>query len=259
MRSRELAMETVGELDTSTAATRALGRVLVLIPAYNEAGRVGPVVRDVIDALPGADVIVVDDGSADSTAAEARIAGAQVLRLPVNLGYGAALQTGYMHAVRRGYDAVAQLDADGQHAARHLSLLLDRFARGDVDVVIGSRFLDRDGHYHATWARKVGMSIFARVASVVTKQHISDPTSGFQVIGIDVARFFCSEVYPADYPDADILILLSRTGFKICEVGVQMQPGTGSSMHDGHRSLYYVYKMSLSIFLTLLRPRGKGA
>lgn len=239
-----------------TRAHQATGRLVILIPAFNEARNVGAVVRDALTHVPEADVVVVDDGSGDGTAREAAAAGAKVIRLPVNLGYGAALQTGYMHAVRRRYDTVAQLDADGQHSAEHLRVLLERFARGDVDVVIGSRFLDRDGHYHPGWARKVGMAVFARIASRVTRQNITDPTSGFQVMSVDVARFFCTEVYPADYPDADILILLSRTGFNICEVGVQMRPGEGASMHDGHRSLYYVYKMSLSIFMTLLRPRG---
>jgi glycosyltransferase involved in cell wall biosynthesis len=248
------------DIATQTEPTHAppltKGRLVVLIPAFNEGRNVGAVVRQTLTVLPDADVVVIDDGSADGTAREAARAGAKVARLPVNLGYGAALQAGYMHAVRRRYEVVAQLDADGQHSAQHLRVLLDRFDRGDVDVVIGSRFLDRDGHYRPSWARKVGMAIFARIASHVTRQHITDPTSGFQVMSIDVAKFFCTEVYPADYPDADILILLSRTGFRICEVGVQMRPGEGVSMHSGHRSLYYVYKMSLSILMTLLRPSG---
>jgi hypothetical protein len=122
-------------------------------------------------------------------------------------------------------------------------------------VVIGSRFLDRHGHYRPSRARKVGMALFGRIASVVTRQHVSDPTSGLQMMHADVARFFCSDVYPTDYPDADILIALHRSGFRLSEVPVQMHAPTGDSMHQGHRSLYYVYKMSLSILVTLLRPR----
>jgi glycosyltransferase involved in cell wall biosynthesis len=213
---------------------------LIVIPAFNEAGRVGDVVRDVRRHLPGADVVVVDDGSADTTSFEAQGAGATVLTLPVNLGYGGALQTGYKYAVREGYDVIGQIDADGQHRAEHFPGMLSELADPEVDVVIGSRFLDRDGHYTPPRAR----------------QRISDPTSGFQVLRAPVAQFFCSDVYPSDYPDADILIMLNRSGFSVREVPVQMRPSAGESMHGGHRSLYYVYKMLLSIFVTVLRPKA---
>ncbi len=236
-----------------------LGRMLVVIPAYNEAGRVGRVVTELHEALPAADVLVINDGSADATAAEAAAAGAHVVTLPVNLGYGAALQTGYKYAVRHRYDVVGQIDADGQHQARYLPTMFAALQEEGVDVVIGSRFLDKDGHYKPSAARKVGIGLFGRLASSLTRQHISDPTSGFQAMRLDVARFFCTDVYPADYPDADILILLHRSGFSVREVSVQMEASpAGKSMHRGHRSLYYVYKMMLSILVTLLRPRSGG-
>jgi glycosyltransferase involved in cell wall biosynthesis len=231
------------------------GPVLIVIPAFNEAGRVGAVVRDVATSLPEADILVIDDGSADATASEASQAGAAVLSLPINSGYGAALQTGYMYAVRHEYEILGQIDADGQHQARYLREMLDNLETTNSDVVVGSRFLDRDGHYRPSVARKLGIAFFARIASVLTHQTITDPTSGFQVMRRQVALFFCSEVYPNDYPDADILILLHRSGFRVREVPVQMRPSQGASMHSGHRSLYYVYKMMLSILMTLLRPR----
>jgi glycosyltransferase involved in cell wall biosynthesis len=230
--------------------------VLVVIPAYNEAERVGSVVRDVRDVLPSADVLVIDDGSADHTGREAVRAGASVVTMPVNSGYGAALQTGYKYAVRHGYHVIGQLDADGQHEARYLVPMLEALHADGCDVVIGSRFLGRDRHYRAPAARRAGIELFSRIATAVTRQHITDPTSGFQVLSADVARFFCTNVYPADYPDADILILLHRSGFRVDEVPVQMRPSAGASMHGGHRSLYYVYKMLLSIFVTILRPRS---
>jgi glycosyltransferase involved in cell wall biosynthesis len=233
--------------------------VLIIIPAYNEEGRVGEVVQDVKSTFPSADVLVIDDGSADDTAAEARRAGAMSLSLPVNAGYGAALQTGYKFAVRNGYAIVGQIDGDGQHRAEYLVTMYKALEDQDADVIIGSRFLDRDGHYRPSRARAVGIGLFARIASLITRQHISDPTSGFQLMRIAVARFFCSDVYPTDYPDADILILLHRTGYRVREVPVQMRPSPGRSMHSGHSSPYYVYKMLLSIFVTLLRPRAKGA
>lgn len=231
-------------------------RTLIIIPALNEAGRIGAVVSDVRKAVPTSDVLVVDDGSEDTTAEEATMAGARVLSLPVNLGYGAALQAGYKAAVRHGYSLVGQIDGDGQHDASYLPSLLRELRESDCDVVIGSRFLDRDGHYTPSRARKLGIGLFARLASWYMRQPVSDPTSGFQVMRSPVARFFCTHVYPNDYPDADILILLHRSGYRVREVPVQMRMPTGKSMHSGHHSVYYVYKMILSILVTLLRPRN---
>ncbi len=236
-----------------------LNNLLIIIPAYNEEGRVGRVIQDVRSNLPAADVLVIDDGSADRTAEEASEAGAISVSLPVNSGYGAALQTGYKYAVRHGYTVVGQIDADGQHKAEYLVTMLQTLEDEDVDVVIGSRFLDRDGHYRPSFARAIGIGLFSRIASLLTHQRISDPTSGFQLMRIDVARFFCTQVYPTDYPDADILILLHRTGYRVREVGVHMRPSPGQSMHAGYGTPYYVYKMFLSILVTLLRPRAKGA
>lgn len=210
---------------------------------------------DVRQVLPDSDVLVIDDGSSDSTAEEARVAGAVVASLPVNSGYGAALQTGYKHAVRNGYELVGQIDADGQHQARYLPEMFSALESEDVDVVIGSRFMNDDGHYSPSRARALGIALFGSIATRITKQHITDPTSGFQVMRSGVTQFYCSDVYPSDYPDADILILLHRSGFRISEVPVQMRESTNVSMHSGHKSLYYVYKMILSIFVTLLRPK----
>ena len=234
-------------------------KLLIIIPAYNEEGRVGRVIRDVRATLAGADVLVINDGSADGTAAEASDAGAITLSLPVNSGYGVALQTGYKFAVRNGYAIVGQIDADGQHRAEYLVAMLKALEEQAADVIVGSRFLDRDGHYRPSLARAIGIGLFARLASLITHQHISDPTSGFQVMRCAVARFFCSDVYPTDYPDADILILLHRTGYRVREVPVQMRPSPGGSMHSGHSGPYYVYKMLLSIFVTLLRPGARDA
>jgi glycosyltransferase involved in cell wall biosynthesis len=231
---------------------------MIAVPAFNEEGRVGAVVRDVRKTLPEADVVVIDDGSADNTSAEARAAGAVVLTLPINSGYGTALQTAYKFAVRRDYAIIGQIDADGQHQASYLPTMLDTLDEERADVVIGSRFLGRDGHYRPSAARKLGIALFSRIASLITRQHITDPTSGFQVMRVDVARFFCSDVYPSDYPDADILILLHRSGFVVREVPVQMRPSTNVSMHAGHKSIYYVYKMFLSIFVTMFRRTRAG-
>lgn len=241
------------------------GELLIIVPAYNEEGHVGRVIADVKAALPRADVLVVNDGSADGTAAEAQDAGATVLSLPVNSGYGAALQTGYKFGVRAGYQTIGQIDADGQHRAEYLTQMLEALEREDADVIVGSRFLGRDGHYKPSLARAMGIGLFAHLTSLITHENVSDPTSGFQLMRARVARLFCSEVYPTDYPDADILIMLHRTGYRVREIPVQMRPSPGKSMHTGHSSPYYLYKMMLSIFVTMLRrgvkavPRAKLA
>jgi glycosyltransferase involved in cell wall biosynthesis len=235
------------------------GELLIVIPAYNEQGRVGTVIEDVRRALPGVDVLVVDDGSTDGTFAEAEQAGAMAISLPINSGYGVALQTAYKFGVRAGYERIGQIDADGQHRAEYLALMLDMLEAYDADVIIGSRFLDHDGHYRPSVARTLGIGLFARLASLITHRHISDPTSGFQLMRSDVARLFCSDVYPTDYPDADILILLHRTGYRVYEIPVRMRPSPGKSMHSLHSSPYYVYKMLLSILVTLLRRGPKEA
>ena len=231
--------------------------LLILIPAYNEAGRVGAVVADVHRALPQADVLVIDDGSEDATAAEAIAAGALVLTLPTNGGYGTALQTGYKYAVRHGYARVGQIDADGQHRAEYLSAMLAVLDEDGADVVVGSRFLAKDGHYETPFARSLGIRLFARLASMATGQQVTDPTSGFQVMRAEIAKLFSRDVFPVDYPDADILILLHRTGYRVRELPVQMRPSPGSSMHTSQSTPYYVYKMLLSILVTVLRPRRK--
>lgn len=229
------------------------GGLLIVIPAYNEFGRVGKVIDDVHGALPGVDVVVIDDGSTDDTAIEAEAAGASVLTLPFNSGYGVALQTGYKYGVRRGYGMIGQIDADGQHRASYLAQMLEALERQRADLIVGSRFLGKDRHYKPPLARALGIRLFAGLASALTHQQVSDPTSGFQLMRSQVARLFCSEVYPTDYPDADVLILLHRTGYRVREIAVQMRPSPGKSMHSLRGGFYYLYKMLLSILVTLLR------
>ena len=228
-------------------------RALVLLPAFNERARIGAVLAGVRAAVPAADVLVVDDGSADDTAAVARAAGARVVRLPFNLGAGVAAQTGYKFAVREGYDCVVHLDSDGQHEPADIPRLLAAVAGGAADVAIGSRFLAAGG-YRAGALRRVGMGLFGLLAWLLTGVRFSDVTSGFRAFGADVVRFVATEWYPTDYADADVLITLRRAGFRLVEVPVRMYPRAGGvSMHAGLRPIYYVFKMLLSVALAPLR------
>ena len=226
---------------------------LILLPAHNEEAHIASVIAGVREAAPGADIAVVDDGSTDGTAACAERAGARVLPLPFNLGYGVALQTGYKFALEQGYRYLVQMDSDGQHDAHGIASLLERVQRGACDICVGSRFLVGET-YRVPQIRRVGMVIFRRVASLILGQTITDPTSGFQAMNRRVLEFFAKDAYPTDYPDTDVLVMLYHHGFRIAEAPVVMYAAdTGKSIHAGLRPLYYLFKMSLAIPLNLLR------
>jgi glycosyltransferase involved in cell wall biosynthesis len=231
-------------------------RVLIVVPAYNEAQNIGPVVRRVREVVPTADVLVVDDGSTDATAALARQAGARVVSLAFNLGYGVALQTGFKYALERDYDYVVQMDADGQHEPASVLDLIAEARQGTADVILGSRFLG-SSTFKPEFARRVGIVLFRWIVSRVVRQRITDPTSGFQALNREVMRLYATEAYPVDYPDADVLIMVHFAGFTIKEIPVVMYTAAahGKSMHSGLRPLYYVFKMFLSILVTLMRQR----
>ncbi|MHC4512522.1 MAG: glycosyltransferase family 2 protein [Planctomycetota bacterium] len=225
---------------------------LVIIPAWNEAGRVGDVLRGLAKHGVEADVLVIDDGSDDNTGGEARRLGAQVIRHPYNLGYGTALQTGYIYARKRDYDKVVQMDADGQHDPASVQTLLDSLADG-ADLALGSRFLDGDPP-PMTLPRRLGSRLFAWIVTKWTGTRITDPTSGFQALSRCVLREVVQDSFPEDFPDADVLISLSRSGLKLKEVPVRMYERKGGvSMHRGSKSAYYAYKMLLTLALMAVR------
>ena len=231
---------------------------LIVIPAYNEEKNIGAVLDGIARAVPGVEVLVINDGSTDATADIASQRGARVITLPYNSGYGVALQTGFIYAVKKNFSTVVQMDADGQHDPHSIPHLLKEIRQNDLDVVMGSRFLGTD-RYKTSWARHAGMYIFGKLASLLCGQRISDPTSGFQVWRGRAIRFVASDYYPPDYPDADFIIMLHRCGFKIREIPVTMKSSPGNkSMHRGHKTVYYVFKMFLSIFVTLLRQKPQG-
>ncbi len=232
-------------------------KTLIVIPSFNEEASIGEVLEDIKKYAPGVNILVINDGSVDKTAELAESHGAKVISLPYNSGYGVALQTGYLYACKHNYSIVVQMDADGQHDAACIQDLLCSVYSSDVDVVIGSRFLGQNS-YRTTIARRIGMFIFGKLASLFCKERVSDPTSGFQAVKGKAINFIASDYYPPDYPDADFLIMLSQCGFKIREIPVKMHPSkVKKSMHGGPQSIYYVFKMFLSIFVTLLRKKPK--
>ena len=226
-------------------------KIIIIIPAFNEAENIVSVITEVGALYPDVDILVVDDGSTDETPTLARERGVKLSSLPFNLGYGVAVQTGLIYAVEAGYDACVLLDGDGQHDPRFISELLSPVLAGQADLALGSRFLG-SADYKLPVRRKIGIYLFSRLTSRITRQQITDPTSGFQVIGRDLMKFFARDNYPADYPDADTIIRLYYAGFRIKEVPVTIRPRLrGKSMHSGASTLYYVYKMLFSIFIAL--------
>lgn len=232
---------------------------LVIIPAFNEATKLGALLPAIRRAVPGLPILVVDDGSGDATAAAAAAAGARVVRHPFNLGYGAALLTGYRYALGEGFERVIQLDADGQHDPASILRIGEQLDAG-YDLVLGNRFLDPDS-YRPPAARRIGIRLFSTLVSLALGRGISDATTGFQGLSRALLRFYAERSsFPPDYPDANILIRCARAGFRIHEVPVRMRANPeGGTLHVGLKPLVYVARMLFAIAVEWSRrlPRGE--
>jgi glycosyltransferase involved in cell wall biosynthesis len=235
-----------------------VSRGLLILPAFDEAERLPGVLARIAEAKLSLDVVVIDDGSRDATARVAREAGAVVLRHPFNLGYGAALQTGYKYALAVDAPFLVQMDADGQHDPREVPTLLAPLERGECDLVVGSRFLSDTG-YHMGALRRLGRGLFRAIARGFGIR-LTDPTSGFQALGRRVLALHASDAFPSDYPDVDVLVLAHRHGLLVRECPVRMAASPRpSTLHGGLRSAWYLYKMLLSLFAVASRRREAGA
>ena len=229
-------------------------RVLVVVPAFNEAGNVGALLAEVRALPERVDVVVVDDGSFDGTTPVATDAGARVLRLPFNCGIGAAVQTGLRLALEDGYPLVARLDGDGQHDPRDLGALLAPVEAGAADFVIGSRYLRRDG-FQSSAPRRLGSRWFAVLLRLLCGQSVSDPTSGLWAANRRAAGVLAAE-YASDYPEVDAVLHLVRSGCVIKEVPVAMRArGAGHSSIDAPRALYYMLKVTVALATGRLQRR----
>ncbi len=227
-------------------------RILIIIPAFNEQDSIRGVLASVKKHLPGAGIVVVNDGSVDSTAEIARKEGVVVLNHPYNMGIGATVQTGYKYASRKGYDIAVQVDADGQHPADQIEKLIGPVKSGSADLVVGSRFLGT-GDYRPSLARSAGISIFSHVVSAVIRERVTDTTSGFRAASRRCIDFFAYN-YPDDYPEVEALVLLHKKGFSIMEVPVRMSEREGGrSSITPVKSVYYMIKVLLAIFVDLLK------
>jgi glycosyltransferase involved in cell wall biosynthesis len=225
---------------------------LAVVPAYNEEESVGTVVRRLQDHAPEYDILVVDDGSTDDTPAIAEAAGARVLRLPFNLGIGGAMQTGFRFAFEEGYDIAVQIDGDGQHDPTQLPKILEPVLAGEADLCVGSRFTG-EGAYRSSFVRRIGIKIFARLVSAVVRQKLTDTTSGFRAVNRRGIALFAAD-YPHDYPEVEATVMSVKHKLRLKEVPVEMRErGGGSSSITALRSVYYMTKVLLAIFVGLFR------
>jgi glycosyltransferase involved in cell wall biosynthesis len=234
------------------AGLRELRRVAI-VPALNEELTVTTVIDELRAFDPGLDVVVVDDGSVDRTAAVAAAKGARVLRLPFNLGIGGAVQTGFRYAFEHGYDIAVRVDGDGQHDPAQLGRILAPVLRGDVDVAVGSRFADDTDGYRSSLTRRLGIRVLAWVVSRIVGQRVTDTTSGFQALNRHGIALFARD-YPHDYPEVEATVMAVRHRLRLCEVPVSMRErGGGRSSITTLRSIYYMVKVLLAIFVGMFR------
>ncbi|MEA2426988.1 MAG: hypothetical protein QOF37_616 [Thermoleophilaceae bacterium] len=231
------------------------GKALAVVPAYNEEATLGRVIAGVRDHAPNFDIVVIDDGSTDRTREIAEAAGVQVLRLPFNVGIGGAVQAGFTYALEEGYDFMIQVDADGQHDPSEISTLVRMYLTdGTQDVIVGSRFL-KDLEYVGPISRRAGIHVFAFLLSRFVGQKITDPTSGFRLYNRRAISLFARD-YPHDYPEVESVLVLHFHRLRMREVAVRMfQRGGGASSITSGKSVYYMIKVLLAIFVGLARAR----
>jgi len=241
-------------MDNTLTNIDHLKQTLVIIPCFNEEGRIGKTIQEVKRIFPALNVTVIDDSSTDHTAQEAIHAGATVLSHASNLGYGAALETGYNYALQNNYTSVFQMDGDGQHIAEELEKIMTPVLLDQADIVIGSRYsLDGSPVITIPALRRIGHRMFSFLVKLCCGIWINDPTSGFQAINRKALKFLTENGFPCDYPDSDVIIMSARSGLRILEIPVAMKERTGGkSMHSGLKPIYYAVKMLLSVFIVLL-------
>ena len=225
---------------------------LIIIPAYNEQESIKKTVEDIMEKAPHFDYIVINDCSTDKTKEICETEEFNVIHLPVNLGIGGAVQTGYLYAARNGYDIAVQVDGDGQHDPQFLSKMADYMEAEHADMVIGSRFIDKEG-FQSSGARRVGIKYFTMLIKLLTGTKITDPTSGLRMVNREIIEFFAEE-YPKDYPEPESVVAILRRKKKLLEIPVIMRERSGGvSSISMKKSVYYMIKVSLAILIERIR------
>jgi len=229
---------------------------LIIVPAFNEENNIGTTIKEIQNCRINFDILIIDDGSTDATVEVARSNNVPVVSLPFNLGIGGAVQTGFKFALRNGYEYAIQVDADGQHIPSEIEKLLKPLTEEKFDVVIGSRYLDKND-YQAPFLRRVGAVIFMGLIFLAIGQKVKDSTSGFRAYNRRAIEFL-SRTYPDDYPEVEAVTVLGKNGFRIKEIPVNMRSRKqGSSSITSLKSIYYMIKVSLAILVNLFRSKER--
>lgn len=231
-------------------------KVLIIIPAYNEEANIDHVIKTLFEEGSRYEVVVINDGSKDNTQQEAEKSGlATVINLPVNLGIGGGVQTGFKYAKYNEFDIAIQFDGDGQHLASELPKVIEPLSQGHCDVCIGSRFVQKTEGFQSTFLRRMGIKVFEILNSLLIGQRITDNTSGFRAYNKSAIRFLSCN-YPADYPEPEAVVLLGKNDFTIKEVSVEMKEREGGvSSISGLKSAYYMIKVILAVIMSASRKK----
>ena len=226
-------------------------KCLIIIPAYNEAANIEKVINNIVQNYPQYDYVIINDGSTDKTEKVCVNAGYQVLNLPINMGIGGAVQTGYRYAKKNNYDAAVQIDGDGQHDVAFLEDMLKLLETGEADVVIGSRFVQKEG-FQSSQIRRVGIRFLSILARILTGVQIRDITSGYRVVNRRFIEIYAND-YPADYPEPEAMIIAAVHGGIIKEYPVIMREReNGTSSITFKKSVYYMIKVTLAMLVRRL-------
>lgn len=231
-------------------------RVLIIIPAYNESDTILSVVRELESVKPEYDYVVINDCSTDNTLDILRENNIRHIALPVNLGIGGGVQTGFKYAVQEGYDIAVQLDGDGQHDPHYLDSIVGPVERGECDMCIGSRFIEHEG-FQTSFMRRVGIKFLSALIKLCCGVRVTDNTSGFRAMNTAVIKHFTTS-YAQDYPEPEAIISAVSAGFTVKEAPVVMRERLGGrSSISAIKSAYYMIKVSIAILLYSLSGKVK--
>lgn len=229
---------------------------LIIIPAFNEEESIEKTVDDIKNKAPEFDYIIINDCSTDRTLEICKENMYNVINLPINLGIGGAVQTGYMYGYRKGYDLAVQVDGDGQHDPLFLGKMADYMNISHADMIIGSRFIDKKG-FQSSGVRRIGIRYFSILIRVLTGKTITDPTSGLRMVNRSIMKLFVND-YPKDYPEPESVVAVLLNGKNVIEMPVIMRARNGgTSSISTKKSVYYMIKVTLAILIERIRKRGE--
>lgn len=225
---------------------------LIIIPAYNEESNIAKTVESILKNAEGFDYVIINDCSTDGTRQLCEERGYNIVNLPINLGIGGAVQTGYRYAYDNGYDVAVQVDGDGQHDPEFLDRMAEYLMENHLDMVIGSRFIEKKG-FQSSGLRRIGIKFFSWLIKLMTGHRVTDPTSGLRMIGRNTMDIFAKD-YPRDYPEPESVVAILRRGMKVEEIPVVMHERAGGvSSISLKKSVYYMIKVTLAILIERIR------